>query len=280
MPGATYVLILLYALANPVQPVTSAVQPPIAAQPQAAAQPQMQAPRPPPSVTQPAQEEEPAEDRWAAALDLGFASSSGNSDLTSLTTAVRLKHLQTNMFRLEWSVAFRYGESQGAVVARNLQSKLDFDMSPSARVAPFIFASAERDPFRKLDLRARTGSGVKYTFYREEPGEASVRVAAQYSRENFTRVAEQDPRTDGAWSMEFKGNRGLGSAVKLENVTTFTPVFDDFADHNIDISSKVSSRISQHLALTLAHAYSYDSTPADDVERADQRFQAGLTIDF
>jgi hypothetical protein len=282
MPGATYVLILLYALANPVQPVTSAVQPPIAAQPQAGAPPQMQAPRAPPSMTQPAQaqEEEPAEDRWAAALDLGFASSSGNSDLTSLTTAIRLKHLQTNMFRLEWSVAFRYGESQGAVVARNLQSKLDFDVGPSARVAPFIFASAERDPFRKLDLRARTGSGVKYTFYREAPGEASVRVAAQYSRENFTRVAEQDPRTDGAWSMEFKGNRGLGSAVKLENFTTFTPVFDDFADHNIDISSKVSSRISQHLALTLAHAYNYDSTPAADVERADQRFQAGLTIDF
>ena len=284
MPGATYVLIVLYALANSVQFVTAAVQLPIAARPQANAPRTSPIPAPGTalSATQPTptRQEDPVEDRWAAAVDLGFASSSGNSDLTSLTTAVRLKHLQTNMFRLEWSVAFRYGESQGTVVARDLQSKLDFDVGPSARVAPFIFVSAERDPFRKLDLRARTGSGVKYTFYREAPGEASVRVAAQYSRENFTRDAAQDPRTDGAWSMEFKGNRELGSAVKLENVTTFAPVFDDFADHNIDVSSKVSSRISQHLALTLVHAYSYDSTPAADVERTDQRFQAGLTIDF
>lgn len=287
MPGATYALILLFALAGP---AATAVAPAvIAGLPQQQLQISTDAGPPDPPVSDPAAseppvsgpaEQEPEPDRWAAAVDLGFASSSGNSDLTSLTTGIRLKHLQTRLFKLEWSIAFRYGESQGTVVARNLQSKLDFDVGPSARVAPFVFASAERDPFRKLDLRARTGSGVKYTFYREDPGEASVRVAAQYSRENFTNPAVQPARTDGAWSMEFKGNRGLGENIKVENTTTFTPVFDDFADHNLDVASKISSRISRHLALTLTHAYGYDSTPADGVGRTDQRFQAGLTIDF
>jgi putative salt-induced outer membrane protein YdiY len=281
MPGATYLLILLFALADPVGRALS-LQPPVVEQLEV----QPQAPPPPvpqqvaaaPAESAPAPAREP--DRWAASLDLGFASSSGNSDLTSLTTGLRLKHLQTRHFKLEWSVAFRYGESQGTVVARSLQSKLDFDVGPSARVAPFVFVSAERDPFRKLDLRARTGSGVKYTFYRETPGEASVRVAAQYSRESFTSAAAQSPRTDGAWSMEVKGNRGLGENVRLENTTTFTPIFDDFADHNLDVASKISSRITKHLALTLSHAYGYDSTPAEGVGRTDQRFQAGLTIDF
>ena len=312
MPGATYILTLLFALANSVDPLLLtqlpliAQQPPVqepaanagqlVPQPADALQPLADAADPQQPVAEPADpqqpvaepadpqrplpEQEPVPDRWAAALDLGFASSSGNSDLTSLTTGVRLKHLQTRLFKLEWSIAFRYGESQGTVVARNLQSKLDFDVGPAARVSPFVFASAERDPFRKLDLRARTGTGVKYTFYRQEPGEASVRVAAQYSRENFTRAAEQDARTDGAWSMEFKGNRALGENVKVENTTTFAPVFHDFADHNLDVASKVSSRITRHLALTLTHAYGYDSTPADGVGRTDQRFQAGLTIDF
>lgn len=284
MPGATYVIVLLYTLSHPFGPL----RPPVIA-PQPAVEVQQQPPvteqqqptaaeRTPEPAARERREEVP--DRWAAALDLGFASSSGNSDLTSLTTGVRLKHLQTKLFKLEWSISFRYGESQGTVVARSLQSKLDFDVGPAARVSPFVFASAERDPFRKLDLRARTGSGVKYTFYRQDPGEASVRVAAQYSRENFTSAAAQDPRTDGAWSMEFKGNRELGGNVKIENTTTFTPVFDDFADHNLDVASKVSSRITKHLALTLTHAYGYDSTPADGVGRTDQRFQAGLTIDF
>jgi len=264
MPGPTFLLIILGAYTATTNAITV-----VPADTQRAAAPAVAA-----------QEQEPAPDRWAAAVDLGFASSTGNSDLTSLTTGIRLKHLQTRLFKLEWSVTFRYGESRGEVVARNLQSKLDFDMGPAARVSPFVFASAERDPFRKLDLRARTGSGVKYTFYRETPGEASLRIAAQYSRENFTADAGQDPRTDGAWSVELKGNRGLGEAVKLENTTTFTPVFDDFADYNLDIASKVSSQIFKHLALTLTHAYSYDSTPAEGVGRTDQRFQAGLTIDF
>jgi putative salt-induced outer membrane protein YdiY len=281
MPGATYLLILLFALADPVGRALS-LQPPVVeqleVQPQPPPAPVLQQVAPAPAEAAPEPAEEP--DRWAASVDLGFASSSGNSDLTSLTTGLRLKHLQTRLFKLEWSVAFRYGESQGTVVARSLHSKLDFDVGPSARVAPFVFVSAERDPFRKLDLRARTGSGVKYTFYRETPGEASVRVAAQYSRENFTSAAAQSPRTDGAWSMELKGNRGLGDNVRLENTTTFTPVFDDFADHNLDVASKISSRITKHLALTLSHAYGYDSTPAEGVGRTDQRFQAGLTIDF
>jgi hypothetical protein len=80
--------------------------------------------------------------------------------------------------------------------------------------------------------------------------------------------------------MEFSGNRALGDVVKIENTTSYAPVFDDFADYNLEIGSKLSSRISKRLALTLTHAYSYDSTPAAGVGRTDQRFQAGLTIDF
>lgn len=231
-----------------------------------------------PHVPKPEPRQEP--DRWAFAVDLGFASSSGNSELTSLTTGVRLKHLQTKLFKLEWSAALRYGESQGEVVARNMQSKLDFDVGPNARFAPFIFASAERDSFKRLDLRARTGSGVKYTFYQKDPGEASLRVAVLYSRENFTRAAAQDPRTDGAWSVEFKGNREIGSAIRIDNNTTFSPVFDRFDDHNLEMTSKISSRISRRLALTLTHVYNYDSTPAADVGRTDQRFQAGITVEL
>lgn len=228
---------------------------------------------------------EPAErqqqqDRWAVSIDLGFASSRGNSDLTSLTSGVRLKHLQTRAFKLEWGASFRYGESQGEVVARNLQSKLDFDVGPSARVSPFVFASAEHDPFRKLDLRARTGSGVKYTFYREDAGELSLRVAAQYSRENFTAAASQKAKTDGAWSMQFNGAHTLGDNLRMENVTTWDPVFDDFGDHTLEMRSKVSSRVTRRLALTLTHHYTYDSTPALNVGRSDQRFTAGLTIDL
>jgi hypothetical protein len=290
MPGPVFLLIIMQLLAPSLavtaepditspQEMAAATRQPPPQTPAGQAQASQTPAELPPTQT-PAARAERQEDRWAAAVDLGFASSSGNSQLTSLTTGVRVKHLQTKVFKLEWSATLRYGESQGAVVARNMQSKLDFDVGPGARIAPFIFASAERDSFRRLDLRARTGSGVKYALYRAPAGEASLRLAALYSREHFTPAVAERTRTDGAWSVEFKGNRELGSTIKVENATSFAPVFDAISDHNLDMTSKISSRISRRLALTLTHVYSYDSTPAADVGRTDQRFQAGLTIDF
>ncbi len=96
--------------------------------------------------------------RWAAAVDLGFTSASGNTDLMALNSGLRLRHRQTSRFRLEWTSNVRYGESDGEVVARQLQSNLNFDLGPDARFAPFLSASAERDRFRKLDLRSKVGA--------------------------------------------------------------------------------------------------------------------------
>jgi hypothetical protein len=230
--------------------------------------------------TQERQQQPAPAPRWATSLDFGFASSSGNSDLLSLTTGFRVRHLQTRRFKLDWTAAFRYGQSQGEVVARNLQSKLDFDVGPAARVAPFVYASGERDPFRRLDLRARTGSGVRYAFYRGENGDASLRLAAQYSHERFTAAATRDPRSDAGWSMELKGQQRLGDVLRIENSSVFDPVLDDIGDFNLEVRSKVVSRVSKRMALTLTHAFNYDSTPPADVGTTDQRFQAGISIDF
>jgi putative salt-induced outer membrane protein YdiY len=246
--------------------------------------------QPPPTVQEPPaepvatpaarQERREQPRRWAGALDLGFTSSTGNTELTALTTGVRLRHLQTRVFKLEWSANFRYGESGGEVVARHVQSKLDFDMGPSARYAPYIAASAERDPFRRLDLRSRVGSGVRYGFYRGDRGEAALRVGALYSHERFTPVADRLPRSDGTFSFELRGGQGFGEGLRLENTSAWEPVIGDLTDYNVELKSKLTSRISRRLALTLTHQYSYDSTPPANVVHADQRFQAGITVDF
>lgn len=238
------------------------------------------APRPQSAAPRPAARQAAEPRRWAAALDLGFTSSSGNSDLTALTTGIRIRHLQTRVFKLDWSLSFRYGESQGDVVARHVQSKLDFDMGPGARFAPFIAASGERDPFRKLDLRSKAGSGIRYAFYRGERGDAAFRLAALYSHERFTPDAQRDPRSDGTWSLEVKSAQSLGDNIKVENTSTWDPVMGDLVDYNLDVKTKISSRISRRLALTLQHQYAFDSTPAASVGHSDSRFQAGLTIDF
>ncbi len=221
----------------------------------------------------------PQPNRWAAAIDLGFTSSSGNTEMTSLNTGFRVRHLQTSRFRLEWSSNLRYGESGGEVVARHLQTSLNFDLGPEARLAPFISSSAERDRFRRLDLRSKTGAGVRYGFHKGERGQASLRLAALYSHERFDPRAERASRSDGTWSLILDGNQRLGSNVRVTSTSTFDPVMGDLADYNLEVRSALSTRMTSNLALTLGHNYTYDSTPVADVRPADQRFQAGLTVE-
>ena len=221
----------------------------------------------------------PAPDRWAAAVDLGFNAATGNTRLLLLTTGLRIRHLETESFRLDWGVTFRYGESRGAVVARSAQTSLNFDLAPKSMWTPFVFATFEHDPFRRLDLRSNTGSGVTHSLYREEDGEVTVSAAALYSHEGFT-VSTQPTRNDARWSMQAKINRRIGPSVKIENASFYKPVWDRGGDYNMQSVTKLSSKITERLAMTLSHEYLKDSTPPEGVRREDQRVQAGLTFEF
>lgn len=231
-----------------------------------------------PADTVPARPAAPKPDRWRAALDLGFNASTGNSRLTVLSTTVRVRHLQTQNFELEWAATYRYGESRGDVVARNASTSLNLDVSPKANVSPFAFATVEHDPFRRLDVRSNTGAGVKYMLYRRERGSASLSVAGLHSYEGFT--TDQPTRTDARWSARAKLDQRIGGGARFESTTFYKPVWDRGGDFNVQVLNKLSSKITERLAMTLTHEYLHDSTPPSGVAREDQRFQAGATLEF
>lgn len=166
------------------------------------------------------------------------------------------------------------------MAARHFQSKLNFDLGPAARVAPFFSLTADRDPFRRLALRSQGGTGIRHGFYKADKGEASLRAAVLYSHERFTPEADRSPRSDGAWSFKLNANQRLGETIRIENTSSYDPVMNDFSDYNVDVTSKLSTRITQSLALNVSHTYAYDSTPVESVRPADQRVQTGLTISF
>ena len=235
------------------------------------------APAPPPPPPAPP-EPEPAPDRWRAAVDLGFNAATGNTRLAVLSTTLRIEHLQTETLELEWAATYRYGESRGDVVARSASTSLNLDIRPASPVSPFAFAIVERDPFRRLDVRSNTGSGVKYTLYSRQRDEASISVAALYSHEAFT--SDQPTRRDARWSVRGKVAQRLGGAARIESTAFYKPVWDHGGDYNIQLLNKLSSKITERLAMTFSHEYLLDSTPPDGVAREDQRFQAGATLEF
>lgn len=225
--------------------------------------------------------DEEAPDRWDIAVDLGFNGSSGNTRLTVFTTGLSVKHLQTDLFELEWKSAFRYGESEGDVVARALRSSFSADYRPQDRWSPFVFSLFERDPFRRLDALTNLGAGVKLTFLRSDAAEASFSTAGLHQYENFTEprgATALDSRTDARWSFRLRASRSLGENVRLENTSFYRPVWDAADDYDIDAITALEVRLGERIGLKLSHAFRRDSTPPQDVEKNDQIVQVGITV--
>jgi hypothetical protein len=223
----------------------------------------------------------PRPESWAAVVDLAFSGASGNDQTVLLTSDFRLSHLRTERFELEWSGSVRYGRSEGREVARNLKSGLKLDLLPEARWSPFALVTAERDPFRKLDLRSNSGAGVKYSFWRAPKGAASISVAALHSYEDFISTATDplDPRQSARWSWRFKGERELGPRVRIENVSFYQPVWNRSAEYQLTMESALRVPMSDRIALSLVHAYDRDSMAPEGVKRDNHLLKAGLTIE-
>lgn len=227
-----------------------------------------------------AQEPEPDPERWGAEVALSLTSSGGNEQLTVLTTEIGLTHLDSAVYELGLDGRFRYGRSEGQDVAQNLRGAVNFDFRPAARWSPFLFATGEQDPFRKLRLRVTGGAGIKHTFVSTETDEVSLSGAVLYSYENLE-VA--DSLGDGIsrealLSWRARGRRALSEGSRVEQVVFYQPAWNDLGDYRIESRTSGRVALSERLAFTATAIYERDSTPAPEVEPDDWSLAVGLSL--
>jgi hypothetical protein len=223
----------------------------------------------------------PRRDTWSAVVDLSFSAASGNDRTTLLTSGIRVTHLRTEIFELEWTGNVRYGRSEGREVARNMKSGVELNAIPASTLSPFIMVTGERDPFRRLDLRSGGRMGMKYTFWRAPEGSAYLSVAGLYSYENFMHTEDGPPldsRENARWSWWFKGSRKLGERLRIENSTTYEPVWNRAGEHFITMVTSINVPMSDQIAVLLSHTYERDSMALPGVRKDDQLLKMGLTL--
>lgn len=227
--------------------------------------------------------QEPAETedhRWGAEVGLSLNSSGGNNELTVFLTEIEVTRLDTEAYEATVGGRFQYGTSQGEEVARNLRGNATIDLWPAASWSPFLFGTAERDPFKKLNARINGGAGVKRSFWQEGWSEVSASGAVLYSYENLE-VADSvgDGVTGTArWSWRGRGRLELGEGRRLEQVVYYQPEWDAFDDYLLESKTSARWALTQGLAFTTSLLYQRDSTPAPDVEPDDWTIAIGLSL--
>jgi len=225
-----------------------------------------------------AQDQDP--ESWSAEAGLTLQASGGNESLTVFTTTLGISHLQTDVAEFGASVRFRYGESEGEKVADNLRGNVSMDLWPEARWSPFLFATAEQDPIKKLEARLNGGAGAKRTFWQEGWNEVSLSGAVLYSYENLE-VADSlgDGVTQTArWSWRIRGRKEIGSGNRIEQVIFFQPAWDRLVDYQLESVTKVRVTINESLSFTTDILFQRDNTPAPDVGPDDYSISVGLSV--
>ena len=218
-------------------------------------------------------------ERWGAEMGFVLNTSGGNEQLTVLTSNIGLSHLETSSYEATFDARFRYGRSEGEEVARNTRADASIDLAPNGVWSPFLFASAENDPHKKLTVRLNGGSGVKRTFWQAGWSEVSVSGAVLYSYEELDiEELDGDGVTQTArWSWRGRARREFGTGRRLEQVLFFQPEWDDFGDYLLDSHTTGRWSLTESLAFVTTILYERDSTPAPDVGPDNWSLAVGLT---
>lgn len=233
-----------------------------------------------------AQEQVEAEaqpDRWDVAAEASLTDQSGNRVLRLFTGGLQVSHRETEAFELEATAESRYGKSDDEVVARSHFASLTLDLQPGDVVSPFLYSTAERDRFKRLDLRFSGGAGAKYTPYRSGSDEASLSLALLYSHERQTpdETGAADPdRHLARWSLRARGTREIREGVEVRQVTFYQPIFGRLADYLLRSETGATVLITERLALSVSYRLDRTSRPPEDVAPDDRLLKTGLIIQF
>ena len=221
---------------------------------------------------------------WSAEAGVTLNSAGGNESLTVFTITGSLGHLRTDIFEFGLNTRFRYGESEGEVVAQNLRGETNFDLWPEAKWSPFLFGTAEQDPIKQLEARFNGGAGAKRTFWQDGWSEVSLSGAVLYSYENLA-IPDSLAATlgDGVsqtarWSWRIRGRKEIGAGKRLEQTVFYQPAFTEFEDYQLESITDIRIAVSQTMAFSTTILYQRDSTPAPGVLPDDYSISLGLTV--
>lgn len=231
---------------------------------------------------QPEVAEPEPEPRWQFETNLALTSTSGNDQITVFVTDGRITHLQTQALKLDVSGRVRYGRSQGEEVAQNMQTSLTLEIGPAAAWSPFVFGSAEKDPFKKLDLRTSGGAGVRYRILQRDAAEFTVSGAALHSYENLHLTPADFPSPEQShnarWRWVARGKASmLDEDVEAKHETFYEPVWDHGDDYLMEMENTVRFRFTDHIAFRVAHVFQRDSSPPEDVQENDHMLTVGVS---
>ena len=213
---------------------------------------------------------------------------SGNESFVTFAGSFAFRNIANrDCYEFEATIGGRYGESADNVIANEITFAAGLDAMPTSALSPFAFSTFERNPIRKLNLRAAWGIGAKKVVWRDaDRGNASVSLAALFeSKRNRHDMDTMDSLTS-TWraSLRAKANKTIKAGPTVATTWFFQPSIDGLrrarSDYLVDGSFSIAMPLNAILSATLTYEYSFDKNPPTGTKRGDHHLLFGVNARF
>ena len=147
-----------------------------------------------------------------------------------------------------------------------------------------VFAQHELDRFRRLTVRALSGTGPAFQIVSSDA--VSVLAGVSYMFE-YEQLDDREATNDAGdrylnhrASAYLTGQEKLGDTVAVTQTVYVQPRIDDPRDVRLLGELALTSKLSRHFALTDGLTVAYDHTPPAGIERTDLQLRIALLITF
>ncbi|HEX4422957.1 MAG TPA: DUF481 domain-containing protein [Kofleriaceae bacterium] len=207
----------------------------------------------------------------------------GNNPLFDLGGAGSLVVRRSNVLGLI-VVRGEYGTSAGTLLTKKTFEHIRIRSLLDGGWRWEVFAQHEYDQFRRLSLRAVTGTGPAYQLVDTKPIVVLAGAAYIYEDERLdTRAGTIDAGVHSVAhriSAYVTGHESVGAGAAIIETVYAQPRIDDPGDIRILGELSVQSKLSSRIALKDSFNVAYDRTPPDRVKPYDTALEASVIVTF
>jgi hypothetical protein len=208
----------------------------------------------------------------------------GNTDLVQVGGSVALLYRDGRVVGLGLARA-EYGEGGGVAYSeRSFEHlRLRVGLDDCHRWMWEVFAQHEYDAFRRLEVRALTGTGPALRVIDSKDAWAVIGAAyiIEYERFGEGPYADSDRRDVAHRASAYAtASVAFDTAVTASETLYVQPRLDDPGDLRFLSETAVTSKLRSWLAITSSFVVAVDRTPPESIDRVDTQLKTSLAVSW
>jgi putative salt-induced outer membrane protein len=208
--------------------------------------------------------------------DLGYVSTSGNTQVTTMNLGEKLSH-ERGRLTIQQGFALVYGKQRDTVNTNSLRANVRGDYKIDQIFALFLGAAFDRNTFAGIERRFEEQLGIAARLHASTRDTIRVEGGASITQQLGTDDVQRNfpaARAAGAWRHVFT------PASYFQQNIEFIPNMRDGEDWRLNSESAVVAPISAMIGVKLSYVLRYDNLPEPGFKDMDRLFTTGIQITF